>query len=57
MAQSDLLGREKFNLDDPDGFLYCWHDLREEEEIFSTRPQGNGSVMIWVSFGKAQYVL
>ena len=34
-----------------DGFSYYWHDLRKEEEIFSTRPQGGGSVMIWASFG------
>ena len=41
---------KKFNLDDPDGFYY-WHDLRKEEEIFSTCPQGGGSVMIWASIG------
>ncbi|CAF4956375.1 unnamed protein product [Rotaria magnacalcarata] len=43
--------KKKFNLDDPDGFSYYWHDLRKEEEIFSTRPPGGGSVMIWASFG------
>ncbi|CAF4559694.1 unnamed protein product, partial [Rotaria magnacalcarata] len=42
---------KKFNLDGPDGFSYYWHDLRKEEEIFSTRPLGGGSVMIWASFG------
>ena len=42
---------KKFNLDGPDGFSYYWHDLRKEEEIFSTRAQGGGSVMIWASFG------
>ncbi|CAF1618868.1 unnamed protein product [Rotaria magnacalcarata] len=42
---------KKFNLDGPDGFSYDWHDLRKEEEIFSTRAQGGGSVMIWASFG------
>ena len=35
----------------PDGFSYYWHDFRKEEEIFSTRAQGSGSVMIWASFG------
>ena len=45
------LDEKKFNLDDPDGFSYYWHDLRKEEEIFSSRPQGGGSVMIWASFG------
>ncbi|CAF1456458.1 unnamed protein product [Adineta ricciae] len=42
---------KKFNLDDPDGFSYCWHDLRKEEEILSTRPQGGGSVRTGTSFG------
>ncbi|CAF2084350.1 unnamed protein product [Rotaria magnacalcarata] len=42
---------KKINSDGPDGFSYYWHDLRKEEEIFSTRPQGGGSVMIWASFG------
>ncbi|CAF5017842.1 unnamed protein product, partial [Rotaria socialis] len=42
---------KKFNLDGPDGFSYYWHDLRKEEDIFSTRPLGGGSVMIWASFG------
>ena len=44
------LNEKKFNLDDPGGFSYHWYDLRKEEEIFSTRPQGGGSVMIWASF-------
>ncbi|CAF3455492.1 unnamed protein product [Rotaria socialis] len=42
---------KKNNLDGPDGFSYYWHDLRKEEEIFSTRPLGGGSVMNWASFG------
>ncbi|CAF3449427.1 unnamed protein product [Rotaria sp. Silwood2] len=42
---------KKFNLDGPDSFSYYWHDLRKEEEIFSTRAQGGGSVMIWTLFG------
>ena len=42
---------KKFNLDGPDGFSYYWHDLRKEQEIFSTRAQDGGSVMIWASFG------
>jgi transposase len=42
---------KKFNLDGPDGFSYYWHDIRKEEQIFSTRSHGGGSVMIWASFG------
>ena len=41
---------KKFNLDGPDGFSYYWHDIRKEEEIYSTRTQGGGSLMIWASF-------
>ena len=39
MAQRDLVGREKVNLDGLGGFSYYWHDFRKEEQIFSTRPQ------------------
>ena len=44
---------EKFNLDGLEGFSYYWHDLRKEEEIFSSRSQSGGSAMIWTSFGWA----
>ena len=35
---------KKFNLDGPDGFQYYWHDLRKEEQLFSRRPFGGGSL-------------
>lgn len=38
---------KKFNLDGPDGFHRYWHDLGKEEQIFSKRQFGGGSVMIW----------
>ena len=41
---------KKFNLDGPDGFRYYWRDLRKEEDIFSRRQNGGGSVMIWEAF-------
>ena len=41
---------KKFNLDGPDGFQYYWHDLRKEEQMFSKRAQGGGSVMVWGTF-------
>lgn len=37
---------KEFNLDDPDGFAYYWHDLHTEENIFSERQSGGGSVMV-----------
>lgn len=42
---------KKFNFDGPDGFSYYWHDIRKEEQLFSKRNQGGGSVMVWASFG------
>ncbi|POM66138.1 Transposase [Phytophthora palmivora] len=36
---------KKFNLDGPDGYQYYWHDVRNEQEIFSKRVSGGGSVM------------
>ncbi|KAF2351386.1 hypothetical protein FHG87_017859 [Trinorchestia longiramus] len=50
---------KKFNLDGPDSFQYYWYDLRKEEHIFSRRPFGGGSQMIWGAFsaeGKASLV-
>ncbi|CDF39120.1 unnamed protein product [Chondrus crispus] len=41
---------KKFNLDGPDGFACCWHDLRREDLIFSKRQQGGGSLMVWGAF-------
>ena len=38
---------KKFNLDGPDGFAHCWHDLRKEPQYFSKRQQGGGTVTIW----------
>ena len=51
---------EKFNLDGPDGILCYWHDLRKEEQVFSKRPFGIGSAMIWGTVsanGKAELVV
>lgn len=42
---------KKFNLDGPDGWRYYWHDIRTEEQVFSKRQQGGGSVMVWGAFG------
>ncbi|ETL85047.1 hypothetical protein L917_15290 [Phytophthora nicotianae] len=38
---------KKFNLDGPDGYQYYWHDVRKDQEIFSKRASGGGSVMVW----------
>jgi len=41
---------KKFNLDGPDGLQYYWHDLRKEEQVYSKRQAGGGSVMVWGAF-------
>ena len=41
---------KKIKLDRPDGAAYYWHDLRKEEQIFSKRQQGGGSLMVWAGF-------
>uniref|UniRef100_T1J9X4 Transposase IS30-like HTH domain-containing protein n=1 Tax=Strigamia maritima TaxID=126957 RepID=T1J9X4_STRMM len=40
---------KKFNLDGPDGWAYYWHDLRQDDQVFSKRQQGGGSLMIYNS--------
>jgi transposase len=48
---------KKFNLDGPDGYQFYWHDLRKEVEVYSTRVNGGGSVMVWAGmscYGKTQ---
>jgi len=41
---------KKFNLDEPNGLQYYWHDLRKEKETYFSRQSGGGSVMIWRDF-------
>lgn len=41
---------KKFNLGEPDGLNHHFHDLRKENDIFSTRQQGGESVMVWGAF-------
>ncbi|GMF33786.1 unnamed protein product [Phytophthora fragariaefolia] len=38
---------KKFNLDDPDGYQYYWHDIRADTELYCKRVSGGGSVMVW----------
>ena len=51
---------KKFNSYGPDGSHCSWHDFRKEEQPFSKRPFGEGSLMIWGAFsaaGKAEIVV
>ncbi|OQR88375.1 hypothetical protein ACHHYP_20303 [Achlya hypogyna] len=41
---------KKFNLDGPNGWQYYWHHLRHDEQLFSRRQNGGGSVMVWGAF-------
>jgi hypothetical protein len=51
MVPSYFSDEKKFNLDDPDGWAYYWHDIRKNEVNFSTRQNDGGSVMVWACFG------
>ena len=42
---------KRFNLDGPDSYSYYWHDLRKEEQCFSTRQQGGGGLFVWAAMG------
>ncbi|KAH9132097.1 hypothetical protein LEN26_007520 [Aphanomyces euteiches] len=44
---------KKFNLNGPDGYQFYWHDLRKEQEVYSKRVSGGGSVMIWAGMSFA----
>ncbi|GMF21568.1 unnamed protein product [Phytophthora fragariaefolia] len=51
---------KKFNLYDPDGYCYYWHDVRQDPELFSRRVSRGGSVMIWAGIswhGKPKLVV
>ena len=41
---------KKFNLDDPDGCQYYWHDIRIAPEIRLSRNFGGGTVIVWGAF-------
>ena len=41
---------QRFNSDGLDGYQCYWHDLRKEKQLFSKRPFGGGSVMVWGAF-------
>ncbi|GBL80665.1 hypothetical protein AVEN_225320-1 [Araneus ventricosus] len=41
---------KKWNLDEPDGNINYWHDLRKETRSFFSRQSGGGSVMVWAAF-------
>ena len=49
-ANTVFSGEKKFNLDGPDGLQFYWHDIRKDEQIYSTRQSGGGSVMVWGAF-------
>ncbi|KAF2346953.1 hypothetical protein FHG87_022291 [Trinorchestia longiramus] len=48
---------KKFNSDGPDGFQYYLHNLRKDGQIFSRRPFGGRSLMIWGAFSEEGNVL
>ncbi|GBN71533.1 hypothetical protein AVEN_219222-1 [Araneus ventricosus] len=41
---------KKWNLDEPDGNIKYWHNLRKQPGSFFSRQSGGGSVMVWAAF-------
>lgn len=41
---------KKFNSDGPDGYSHYWAGLNTEEVVYSRRPMGGPSIMIWACF-------
>lgn len=46
-GQTQFFRREKFNLDDPDGYKCYLHELRQEGKTYFSVHSGGGSVMLW----------
>lgn len=42
---------KRFNLDGPDGYQFYWHCIKNEDELYSTRQMGGGSLMVWLAVG------
>ena len=42
---------KKWNLDKPNGWIYCWYDLLKEPKTFFSRQLGEKSVMVCVCGG------
>lgn len=42
---------KKWNLGEPDGYKFYWHDARNEPKRSLSRQQGEGSIMTWCRFG------
>lgn len=47
ISKSHIFGRQKFNLDDPDGLQVYWHDNREELKSYLIGVQRKRFVLIW----------
>lgn len=41
---------KNWDLDEPDGLHYHWHDLRKEPQLFKKRQEGGGCVVTWAAF-------
>ena len=41
---------KKFNLDDPDGYQYYWHDISNTNNFLSKDCHNKKSLMIWGAF-------
>ena len=54
-----FVDKRKINFDGSNRFAYYWHDICQDDKIFSTSQIGGGNVLVWGAFsalGKA-YIL
>jgi hypothetical protein len=47
MKQCNFHEKNRFFLDDPDGYLYYFHDLRKEKEFGTRHHRREAGVMVW----------
>ena len=51
MEKGTIFRRKRFNLDDPNGFQYYFHDIKKETMSAIRQQMGGDSVMVWAGIG------
>jgi hypothetical protein len=56
MKQCNFHEKNRFFLDDPDGYLYYFHDLRKEKEFGTRHHRREAGVMVWGAISSKEVV-